>query len=83
MADFFDLMETNGWILSLGHAANTCHVQDASGGAIRSKRNVDETDLPNKENRHLSPQKKTKMAKVDRGILKGRPMLQDIVNDVS
>ena len=38
-----------------------------------------------KENRHrhVHVQRKTKKAKIDQGVLRGRPMLQDVVNDVS
>jgi hypothetical protein len=77
-------METNGWILSLECAADAFHVQDSSGAkVVLPKRNLDEADLLNKGNRYPQPQRNTKKAKVDKGVLKGRPMLQDIVNDVS
>ena len=85
MAGFFDLMETKGWIHSLECAADAIHVQGPSGAeTVRSKRQVDDgDDGALKENRNPAAQRKAKKAKVDKGVLKGRPMLQDVINDVS
>jgi DNA replication ATP-dependent helicase/nuclease Dna2 len=82
LAEFLDLMETKGWIISLGCQADSIHARDPGSVAVQPKRRVvDEAEPPGKENAHFI--RKTKKVKVDKGVLKGRPMLQDVVNDLS
>ncbi|KAF8581905.1 Dna2-domain-containing protein [Ramaria rubella] len=70
LADFFNLMDSKGWILSLGRGADSVHP---------NKRGIDD----DKENRISYTTRKSKKLKLDQGVLKSRPLLQDVVNDVS
>jgi len=72
-------MDTKGWILSLppgAHALQSHECADVKT-TLPKKRTA---RLENKEN--CSPGK-TKKVKVDHGVLRGRSLLQDLVNDVS
>ena len=91
LAEFFELVESKGWILPLGPGAELLHQPRATpviqrvakpvitGGAKRVR-----ADDVGKENVPVSPlQRKTKKTKLDHGVLRSRAMLRDVVNDVS
>ncbi|KIJ56350.1 hypothetical protein M422DRAFT_23635 [Sphaerobolus stellatus SS14] len=91
LAEFFELVQSQDWILSLGPRAELVHqplvtpnhpktIKPISTSGTSKRKAPSE----NKENILVSPlQKKTKKPKVDQGILRGRGMLRDVVNDVS
>ncbi|KZT21167.1 Dna2-domain-containing protein [Neolentinus lepideus HHB14362 ss-1] len=82
LAEFFDLMDKQGWILTLPPKADTLHrTLDTS---VSSKRSVESFDTRRygKENdieTNHRPAKKIKHSAED-GVLKGRPLLRDLVN---
>lgn len=84
LAEFFELMDTKGWILSLPPGANTLHSRESVDvkAMPSKKRTVDDIRLENKEN-GSSGVGKVKKVKVNHGVLRGRSLLQDVVNDVS
>ncbi|KAF9261112.1 Dna2-domain-containing protein [Marasmius fiardii PR-910] len=76
--EFFILMEKKDWILPLPPGADTGHNELLHHplGSPSSKRNADAS----KENPTVEPPNK-KQRKLD-GFLRGRPILQDLVNDI-
>ena len=87
LAEFFSLMESNRWILRLPPNAQNLHpclMENESSPGI--KRVATEVDRPSigKDNSPIPrPIKKAKVkATADNGLLRGRPILQDLVNAV-
>lgn len=85
LAEFFNLMDTRGWILHLPPNAqnlHSCLMDDKPPPS--SKRLATEMDRSaiGKENSPVPrPPKKVKVRTVaDNGLLRGRPILQDLVN---
>lgn len=88
LAEFFNLMDSRGWILRLppnAHQLHSCLME--SGPVPPAKRVAAEMDksAPGKENSPVPrPIKKAKIRAVaDSGVLRGKPILQDLVNAVS
>lgn len=82
LAEFFALMETQGWILRLPPNAHVMHVIPCIRGSS-GKRAADalEKSASEKENVEVvRPQKKAKVKKpiVDEGLLRSRPILKDL-----
>jgi DNA replication ATP-dependent helicase Dna2 len=88
LAEFFNLMDANRWILRLPPKAQNLHpclMENEPASGI--KRVATEMDRPQmgKENSPVPrPMKKAKVktAAAD-GLLRGRPILQDLVNDAA
>ena len=84
LAEFFNLMDSNRWILRLPPKAQNLHpclMEDEP--AARIKRVA--TEMDGKENSPVPrPMKKAKVktAAAD-GLLRGRPILQDLVNGMA
>ncbi|KAK7049300.1 DNA replication endonuclease-helicase Dna2 [Paramarasmius palmivorus] len=77
--EFFKLMEGKGWILQLPPGADIVH--QASFVSLAGKRNVDDDDAITKENpTEERPQKRFRGVE-EEGLMKGRPILKDLVND--
>jgi DNA replication ATP-dependent helicase Dna2 len=81
LAEFIDLMEGQGWILPLPPCADEMHVlpfaKVASAGPKRAARDM---DAPGKENSTQQGYKRAKKPRAQEGLLRGRPLLQDVVN---
>ncbi|KAG7095095.1 hypothetical protein E1B28_005882 [Marasmius oreades] len=78
--EFFILMEEKDWILQLPPGADTVHdgiFVDALPGSPSGKRNTSE-DVSKEIAMSERPNKKQKKSD---GLLRGRPILQDLVND--
>ena len=87
LKEFFTLMEGKGWTLPLAPSADTEHTLLFSA-ACKSpgKRTADhatpqEPDTPTKENVAGSRPVKKIRVRAEEGLLKGRPILHDLVND--
>ncbi|KAJ7644148.1 Dna2-domain-containing protein [Roridomyces roridus] len=72
LQDFFELMEGKGWILPLPPNADGLHPALCGGSVKRGAETME-----GKENPPL------KKAKVKEGLLRGRPILRDLVNEAS
>ncbi|KAJ7505308.1 DNA replication factor Dna2-domain-containing protein [Mycena galericulata] len=86
LQEFFDLMEDKGWILPLPPNADTLHAVLSAGGSGALKRGAEDMDevVVAKENAVGRPQKKPKLKRVaEDGLLRGRPILRDLVNETS
>jgi DNA replication ATP-dependent helicase Dna2 len=82
LTEFFTLMEAKGWILRLPPNAQSLHPVVPSGvaGIPSGNKRVAEA-MDEKENCVAArPTKKMKKPKTEDGFLKGRPILQDLVN---
>jgi DNA replication ATP-dependent helicase Dna2 len=83
--EFFDLVESKGWILRLPPNADTLHPSLLVGASNVPKRGAEEMEqsLAAKENLAAErPQKKPKLKKVaEDGMLRGRPVLRDLMNE--
>ncbi|KDQ55464.1 hypothetical protein JAAARDRAFT_133813 [Jaapia argillacea MUCL 33604] len=83
LSQFFQLMDGQGWILRLPANAHEMHAPVLRKTSM--KRSVEELDkvVVLKENVVGSgrPMKKMKKGKAEEGLLKGRPILKDLVND--
>jgi DNA replication ATP-dependent helicase Dna2 len=85
LAEFFNLMDSRGWILSLPPNAQTLHsclMEPAPATSTKRVATEMETSVPGKENT-LTPRplKKAKIkATADNGLLRGRPILKDLIN---
>lgn len=79
LSDFFALMEGKGWILPMPQ--NAPHIQMVS--TLKSDRSlgkrVAKDDAENASPGNSPPS--VKKPRVDTGLLKGRPILQDLVNE--
>ena len=84
LQDFFELMDSQSWIVTLPPNA---HLMHASGGAVPKKRSATDMAFGNDVMRGALQDdgEKVKRARVIRpsgeGILTGRPLLRDVVND--
>ncbi|KAF8528420.1 Dna2-domain-containing protein [Hysterangium stoloniferum] len=89
MAEFFDLVESRGWVLSLEPGCHTLHERSVEPTPSAPMPVVPPPKRPanlddNKENLASNPlQRRAKKAKTEQGILKGRPMLRDIMNGLA
>lgn len=89
LAEFFEILERKGWIYSLAPGAHGAHkkiqttptpkvVCDTSKPVKRQAPHVE-----NKENVNFGPTHKKARTKINQGMIKGRPLLRDIINDMS
>jgi len=82
--EFFVLMEEKGWILQLAAGADVAHSETFIPVVPTSpavKRHAEDCDGVMKESPTVEPpQKRQKTVEVE-GLLRGRPVLQDLVND--
>ncbi|KAF7984152.1 hypothetical protein HWV62_16810 [Athelia sp. TMB] len=78
LSEFFALMETKGWILAMPPGASHVPLLSASqaehNAEKRKTKDVGENEQPDR-----SPTS-AKKSRLDAGLLKGRPILQDLVN---
>ncbi|KAJ6508771.1 DNA replication factor Dna2-domain-containing protein [Mycena sanguinolenta] len=84
LQDFFELVESRGWILELPPGADTLHpmlAPQASSRVGAPKRGADDMDLPLGGKENARPQKKPKLKRADEGMLRGRPILRDLMNE--
>jgi DNA replication ATP-dependent helicase Dna2 len=80
LAEFFELMEGQGWILQLPPNAHKMHPIPSNRVATPNKRTMDA--LEGKENTESArPTKRVKRPRTEEGLLRGRPILQDLVNE--
>jgi DNA replication ATP-dependent helicase Dna2 len=87
LSEFFTLMDSKKWILPLPPNADKMHSHAVQPiilqrGGIPGKRPAmeEETKTIGKENDAITrPTKKIKKARTDVGVLRGRPILQDIM----
>ena len=84
LQDFFELMDSQGWIVTLPPNA---HLMHAFGGAVPKKRSATDMAFGSDVMRATlqDDAEKVKRARVIRpsgeGILTSRPLLRDVVND--
>lgn len=88
MAEFLALMEGRGWLLALGEGAEKMHPSmepPKMGGVGKQggKRRAGEGDGGGRtmELGVETPPKKARTPPVRDGVLRGRPILQDVVNE--
>ena len=80
LSEFLALMNQQGWIYSLPVDADDKHPAFHSArSGIRSPAKRSKENTPAASTSEPSP-KKLRTVKVEEGILKGRPILQDVVN---
>jgi len=78
--EFFGLMAEKGWIMRLPPGADKIHEQVPGAGISNKRRAMDENGgTPRGGRENVTPRKKIK---TEEGILKGRPILRDLVNDI-
>ncbi|OAX37312.1 Dna2-domain-containing protein [Rhizopogon vinicolor AM-OR11-026] len=81
LSEFLALVEERGWICTLPAGADDAHAAFQSPrSGIRSPAKRSQENTPGANTGELSA-KKLRTVKVEEGILKGRPLLQDVVND--
>ncbi|KAH7909650.1 Dna2-domain-containing protein [Hygrophoropsis aurantiaca] len=84
LTDFFTLMQERNWILDLPQGAESMHqsLQSPRAG-IRSpgKRDARSAELGLHSDLKRQNLEKARASRVDEGLLRGRPILNDIVND--
>ena len=84
LAEFFKLMESRDWILQLPTDAHLMHKFD-EGSDTPKKRRVEEMLCDAGVLGELGADEKAKRRKnavvTEEGLLKGRPLLRDLVND--
>ncbi|KAI0339345.1 Dna2-domain-containing protein [Trametopsis cervina] len=82
---FFELMDSRGWILRLRENADKLHfsAMDAETPRKRSVEDVEDHDGPSSPQTPSRQTKKLKNGNVDIGLLRGRPILRDLLNDTS
>ncbi|KAJ7109745.1 DNA replication factor Dna2-domain-containing protein [Mycena crocata] len=86
MQEFFNLVESRGWILRLPPNADTLHPSLSVCASNAPKRGAEDMEQPlAKENVTAArPQKKPKLKRVaEDGLLRGRPILRDLMNEAS
>ncbi|KAJ6585002.1 DNA replication factor Dna2-domain-containing protein [Mycena capillaripes] len=86
LQQFFALMENRDWILRLPPHADTLHPALAVGASSAPKRGAEDMDasVVAKENVGAGrPQKKPKLKRAEEGMLRGRPILRDLMNETS
>ena len=77
LRDFFDLMEAQGWILTLPPKAHELH--DALRSTILQKRAMDDEDSGGGEEPR-TPKRARRGGLSDDGLLDGRFILKDLMN---
>lgn len=87
LADFFDLMDSRAWVLKLPPNADTLHSFTNEGIPVLKKRNAidmaGDLDAMKENTSHSKRAKKLqKQLQLDGGMLKRRPILQDVLNEV-
>ncbi|KAJ7784549.1 DNA replication factor Dna2-domain-containing protein [Mycena metata] len=86
LQEFFELVESKGWIVRLPPRADVMHPALASGDVSHApKRGAGDMEVA-KENVVVAgrPQKKPKLKKgAEEGMLRGRPILRDLMNETS
>ncbi|KAF9448170.1 Dna2-domain-containing protein [Macrolepiota fuliginosa MF-IS2] len=85
LKEFFELMDEKGWVLSMPNEAHMAHDSVLRATDITpSKRSGEERENVIEEDKDVRPMKKMRRGHdgVDSGILKGKPMLQDVINDI-
>jgi DNA replication ATP-dependent helicase Dna2 len=90
LESFFELMEGEDWIIQLPRGAHEAHAemfrptQDAP--TIRTHEDVMENSKPEKQGRKQCPDgagsSKRRRISPDTGVLRGRPILRDVFNDI-
>ncbi|KAJ7212100.1 DNA replication factor Dna2-domain-containing protein, partial [Mycena pura] len=83
LAEFFGLMERRDWILRLPPNADTIHPSLSPCASNAPKRGAEHMEQPvqAKENATAErPQKRPKFKVAEEGVLRGRPVLRDLVN---
>ncbi|KAJ7134639.1 Dna2-domain-containing protein [Mycena epipterygia] len=87
LQEFFDLVESKGWILRLPPNADTLHPALSVGASNAPKRGAEDMDQPLAAKDNLPtgrPQKKPKLKTVaEEGMLRSRPILRDLMNETS
>jgi len=81
LSEFFTLMNEKGWIMALPPDAHELHQKTMSQVKRVVKRAAEGPSVA-KENTAARPQKKLKKATVEGGLLRSRPVLRDVLNDV-
>ncbi|KAK7048375.1 DNA replication helicase [Favolaschia claudopus] len=83
LQEFFDLMENKEWILELPPKADTLHPALTPGASLSASKRGAEDMLQGKENGVVNarPPKKPKLKGADEGMLRGRPILRDLMNE--
>lgn len=86
MEQFFNLMDSHGWILSLPPGANVAHPRLSARPSPlkRSAEDIVEVSPLGKKNMGVeksAKKAKTKKRAADIGLLKDRPILIDLVNE--
>lgn len=82
LGDFFELMDEQGWMFKLPPGANVLHSLSNFTTAGSGKRGAPEGSLdriPDVDMKDARPWKKAKTGEL--GILRGRPLLKDLMND--
>ncbi|KAG6852485.1 hypothetical protein C0991_011583 [Blastosporella zonata] len=80
LSEFFDLMDTRGWILRLPADAHLRHSAMPSPPTTPSHKRLTADPVENDNPETGRPLKKMRTAKGESGLLKGRPILKDLVN---
>lgn len=78
LAEFFTLMDSQGWILPLPKDADQLHVATSAvvqGAVTPTKRGAEDQEEVKK-----SPKKVKMSAFAEDGLLRGRPILKDLLN---
>lgn len=87
LAQFFDLMDSRGWILQLPHNAHKLHAGlmecETKSPPKRAADDMDGANIRQENMGTVRPLKKikTKTPIANSGLLKGRPILKDLIND--
>ncbi|KAF8422799.1 DNA replication factor Dna2-domain-containing protein [Boletus edulis BED1] len=90
LAEFLELMEERGWVLALGKGADRMHptlepprmVVVGKQGGKRGAEDVGNGNGAGADGRGVeTPPKKARTPPVRDGVLRGRPILQDVVNE--
>lgn len=90
LSEFLDLMKDKGWILKLPVGAEEMHALPVSASPrnphkrLAEEMEKDGGSVPGLENAGLSsgPVKRSRVPKSQQGLLRGRPLLQDVVNSL-
>ncbi|KAJ7044139.1 Dna2-domain-containing protein [Mycena alexandri] len=85
LQEFFELVESKGWIVRLPPKADVMHPALSIGAVLHApKRGAGDMEAA-KENVVVAgrPQKKPKLKKGEEGMLRGRPILRDLMNETS
>ncbi|KAH0579057.1 hypothetical protein H2248_003215 [Termitomyces sp. 'cryptogamus'] len=83
LSEFFDLMDSRGWILRLPPNAHLLHSEMTSPPNTPSNKRLAADTTCDENSTTGRPVKKMRTPKAETGILKGRPILKDLVNGAS